>query len=237
MSDPGHRHALGCDADRNSRHNGVRDVLQAYTREAGMTTLKEQSYRQLAGLTGAPYTRYDDVESRDEKDDSDDEDEAPVGVTAGPDATNVERKNRERPCDIVILHRSSDAPSTVTAYDVTMRLPDSKEGQQGMHPRGECEPDWQRALTRGREEKEKRRGKVEELRAAYEPLVFSTNGRPDERTVHVLANLAKDWALAHACSEGHATRNLRERISCVTHRWNGQILTKLCGATVERGSA
>ena len=39
------------------------------------------------------------------------------------DATN--NANGERPSDIVIIHRISDAPTTVTAFDVTMALPDS----------------------------------------------------------------------------------------------------------------
>ena len=232
---PDHRHALGCLGGKNSRHNGKRNCITTFAGEAGQLCVKEVTLAKLADLTGAEppaataarraHRGGDDAESDDE------EETVESSATAAP-----KRKNCERPCDIVILHRISDAPSTTTAYDVTYSLPDSKKGLGGMKARGEDGPDFQRALTSARARKDKNRGGIEVLRSAYEPLCFSTNGRPDEQTIKVLSGLAKDWALAHGGTPGEAMRELRKRMSLVTHRWNGEILKSLCASPSEGGS-
>ena len=214
MMAPDHRHAVGCAAQRNTRHNAVRDVIAEYEGEAGKKWRREQSFAQLARMTGRGEHG---VPTGDATIDMDDED----------DATN--NANGERPSDIVIIHRISDAPTTVTAFDVTMALPDSRHRVTGMKARGEDGPEWQRAIRMARERKEKNRRRVEDLGAGYEPIVLSSNGRPDKQTMKVLAEFAKDWALAHGCSPGDAMKVLRIRMSCATHRWNGKILKSLCG--------
>jgi hypothetical protein len=218
MMTPDNRHAVGCAAQRNTRHNAVRDVVAEYVGEAGKKCKLEQSFVQLARMTGRDATEA----TRVHRDSDDDED---VGKC----------ENGERPCDIVILHRISDAPTTVIAYDVTMALPDSSKGVGGMRAHGGAGPDWQRAIRLARARKEKNRGRVQGLGAGYEPLVLSSNGRPDEETVKVLAGVAKDWALAHGCSPGDAMKILRVRISCATHRWNGEILKSLCTSVQGKG--
>lgn len=210
---PEHRHAIGCVGQRNTRHNAVRNVIVDYVREAGTKCLKEQSMSQLRQLTGraAP-------ERQEAQDALIADGEQPKG-------------NCERPCDILILHRISDAPTTISVYDVTMVLADASKGVGGLHPQGREEPEWQRGLRLARERKDLKREEIEGLGAAFVPLVFSANGRPDDGTVNELSSLSKDWALAHGTTPGEAMRILRMRISCVTHRWNGEILRSLCGSS------
>ena len=87
--------ATPAERERDTRHNAVRDVIAEYEGEAGKKWRREQSFAQLARMTGRGEHA---VTTGDATIDMDGED----------DATN--NANGERPCDIVIIHRISDAP-------------------------------------------------------------------------------------------------------------------------------
>ena len=165
----------------------------------------------------------DTVERRDASD-ADTDDDAPQAAAAAqrPPA----RGNSDRPCDLIILHCTASASTTVLALDVTIALPDSVAGMTGMNARDEV--DWDRALSLARRRKEKMRMEVESRGASFEPIVLSSNGKIDDDSEKVLRKLSSEWGLAHGCTAGMALRVLRGRISNEIHKWNGECLLNLC---------
>ena len=217
---PDHRHAIGCVGLRNTRHNHVRNVIADFAQEAGIRVLKEQTRAQVAMYTKFELRADDDGVRVDEDAPSEDDDGEGAAAVAP-------RTTRERPCNLVFLHRISDAPSPVVAYDVTIALPDASKGLTGLRAR-DGDPDWQRALRGARDRKEKSGEAVREIGAGFEPLVFSTNGRPDDRTKVALSNIAKNWSLNFDSTNGEAMRVLRMRLAIAIQRWNGEILRSIC---------
>jgi hypothetical protein len=125
-----------------------------------------------------------------------------------------------------MLHHISDAPTTVTGYDVTIVQPDGTVGLRGWRVGGG--PDYGYALKSQRQRKEQRGRAVEDLGVKFVPLCFTTNVNPFAGTEKALRDVAAAWARAHGTTRGNALQVLRRMVSGAIHRWNGVILQSVC---------
>jgi hypothetical protein len=203
------RHLVGCAGSRGTRHNAVRDIAAGSLRASGVPVLTETTVADALAMAGVSGPGPPGPPPSP----------ASVGAPGAPAAACP-----PRPCDILYKHRiRSDAPSGVSALDVTIVVPDSVAALSG-GPGGAGAAREARALDLAFQRKMREQPPMPGV--VLRPFCITTNGTYHDGAVKVLKEVALVASVKRRQPFSVVVAQLRERIAVATQRANGDILAR-----------